>query len=54
MDGTRPSFIAAPTFHKRRSGYVFKTGSMGTGYYIDAKAVKVIFTDKSRSPANKT
>lgn len=40
--GNRPSFIPAPTFLKRRSGYVFKTDSMGTGYYIDAKAVKVI------------
>lgn len=38
----RPAFIAAPTFEKRRSGYVFKTDAMGTGYYIDAKAIKVI------------
>lgn len=41
--GNRPSFIPAPTFHQRRSGYVFKTDSMGTGYYVDTKAVKVIF-----------
>ncbi len=38
----RPAFIAAPTFEKRRSGYVFKTDTMGTGYYIDAQAIKVI------------
>lgn len=40
-----PSFIAAPTFEKRRSGYVFKTDTMGTGYYLDTKAIKVIFLD---------
>lgn len=45
VGGNRPSFIPAPTFQKRRSGYVFKTDSMGTGYYIDAKAIKVIFTE---------
>lgn len=37
----RPRFIASPTFEKRRSGYVFKTDTMGTGYYLDKKAIKV-------------
>lgn len=44
----RPTFIAAPTFEKRRSGYVFKTDAMGTGYYIDAKAIKVILQKSVR------
>lgn len=43
--GNRPRFIAAPTFEKRRSGYAFKTDTMGTGYYLDTKAIKVIFLD---------
>ncbi|CAM9156361.1 unnamed protein product, partial [Ectocarpus sp. 6 AP-2014] len=38
--GRRPGFIPAPTFEKRRSGYVFKTDTLGTGYYLDKKAVK--------------
>lgn len=39
--GKRPDFIAAPTFVEERSGYVFKTGDKGTGYYLDAKVIKV-------------
>lgn len=34
-------FIAAPTFGKKRTGYVFKTDEQGTGYYLDAKPLKV-------------
>lgn len=33
-------FIAAPTFGKKRTGYVFKTDEQGTGYYLDAKPLK--------------
>eukprot|EP00752_Nemacystus_decipiens_P009891 g8824.t1 len=44
----RPMFIPAPTFQRRRSGYVFKTDSMGTGYYLDAKAVKWFRDTKKR------
>ena len=39
--GRRPEFIAAPTFEKRRQGYVFKTDAKGTGYYLDSTAIKV-------------
>lgn len=40
-DRRRPDFIAAPTFDRTRAGYVFKTDTEGTGYYLDAKAIKV-------------
>ena len=41
-DEKAPAFIAAPTFDKQRPGYVFKTDSEGTGYYVDnAKPIKV-------------
>lgn len=42
--GRRPGFVPAPTFEKMRLGYVFKTDTQGTGYYLDKKAVKVTFT----------
>lgn len=54
VGGSRPTFIPSPTFQKRRSGYVFKTDSMGTGYYLDTKAIKVGFVDKSCSTPNKS
>ncbi|CAM9435400.1 unnamed protein product, partial [Scytosiphon promiscuus] len=47
-DGKRPGFIAAPTFQKRRSGYVFKTDALGTGYYLDTKGIKVFRDLKKR------
>ncbi|GLC47246.1 hypothetical protein PLESTF_000895000 [Pleodorina starrii] len=36
--GAPPKFIAAKTFGGARSGYVFKKGAQGLGYYWDAKA----------------
>lgn len=42
----RPRFIAAPAFEKKRSGYVFKTDTTGTGYYLDRKSIKVILKTK--------
>ena len=38
-DGKTPApFISAEGFEGRRDGYVFKMGSEGVGYYMDAKA----------------
>lgn len=47
-DGKRPGFIAAPTFQKQRSGYVFKTDTLGTGYYLDTKGVKVSYSPEQK------
>lgn len=37
----RKEFIPASTFGGAREGYVFKTDSKGTGYYLDNKSFKV-------------
>lgn len=37
----RKDFIPASTFGGAREGYVFKTDSKGTGYYLDSKSFKV-------------
>lgn len=42
----RPGFIPAPTFDKKRSGYVFTTDDKGTGYYLDTNAIKVNSEEK--------
>lgn len=39
--GARAAFIPAPTFDKKRVGYVIKTDAQGTGYYLDSKPFKV-------------
>lgn len=37
-DGSQPEFDRAKEFAGPRPGYVFKKGSQGVGYYLDAKA----------------
>lgn len=33
--GGRPMFLQSPSWDGCRRGYAFKTGSLGTGYYLD-------------------
>lgn len=44
-DGQK-EFIPAQTFDKKRTGYVFKTDTQGTGYYLDKKPLKVTLVEK--------
>eukprot|EP00977_Amphora_coffeiformis_P019334 scaffold7168_cov182-Amphora_coffeaeformis.AAC.3 len=39
-DNTSDAFIPAETFQGSRSGYVFRQGDQGTGYYLDEKQSK--------------
>jgi len=41
-----PTFVPAPRFMGARSGYVFKAGSFGAGYYRDVAALTPLREDK--------
>ena len=52
-DKSPKAFLSSPTFAGAKSGYVFKKGSEGVGYYTDAKEVaKAVKQDKNKNKSN--